>query len=659
MKNRILKNTISTSIVLILFFTVLMPVFSQTDWSNSQVRTPITKYSMLQMQSSRQTMIPVESYSYDVSGSSVSYSGTEPELTINWSLSQIPQPPSGYLDVGLHMTISSNLSSTTILSSAIIINCSNPLSNSTRHPYLHALDLNYLTPMVFNSSISQWEVIPDYFFYTNNYTLGFNITYTSELPFENCTYYAFFTSRIPASIKVNGGITATAYEGDGLNLTVEIYCLQYLTNLSYRWESSLDGLLSTSRNCSGVLLSSGIHNITLRISADGMTETSRTLYSIVVMLSPAFWFTAGASARHDCEVMYEMPASNSTKFFFNITNGKLRSPPVSSGADDRALIFGVCDGVDAGVYCIRQTDGELIWKKPLPVTSDPSPVGGVEIPPVVAGNKVYVITKPVFPLGLNSLVLGLNLTTGQEEINISVGQQVCSSSTIIGRYMYFTTINDVLYCVDLDNNSVRWSTPVPLSFASVPTVWHGVVFVGTVNVTDNFLAFKAETGELLWNTTLPDCVTVPPLIAVGSGPNGEDLVVVAGRNLSMRAYNAGRIASMSGGYQDSDLIWSWNGTGALDESFGYGLATDSLGIFAQTSKGRVFFLDATTGSDVGNFTSAIQGAFIGFPAFSYPSSKAAFMYQNGTVIVLNTTTRQIVWEYRTVAPSLCGPVLTS
>ncbi|MCQ8279406.1 PQQ-like beta-propeller repeat protein [Acetobacteraceae bacterium KSS8] len=168
----------------------------------------------------------------------------------------------------------------------------------------------------------------------------------------------------------------------------------------------------------------------------------------------------------------------------------LAAEPVVAGGRIYAMdARGVVNAFDAG-------DGHRIWRTDTkPKKSRSSNVGGGL---TFADNIIYVVDGVAESLALDA-------ATGKILWRVNVGTPGRSAPTVIDGRMFFGTIDERLFALDVANGNQLWVYQATASDTIVfgqpaPAVVGGTVLAGFGS--GDIAAIRAETGELLWSDTL-------------------------------------------------------------------------------------------------------------------------------------------------------------
>ena len=184
---------------------------------------------------------------------------------------------------------------------------------------------------------------------------------------------------------------------------------------------------------------------------------------------------------------------------------RLWSASLGSGTKDRGLLGAepvVADGhvfaMDAlGVIgAFDLATGERIWRTDTkPKKSRSSNLGGGLS---YADGVVYVVDGVAESLALDA-------ATGHVKWRVDVGTPGRSAPTIVEGRMFFGTIDEKMFALDIDGGKQIWMYQATASDTIVfgqpaPAVVGGTVLAGFGS--GDIAALRAETGELLWSDTL-------------------------------------------------------------------------------------------------------------------------------------------------------------
>jgi len=177
---------------------------------------------------------------------------------------------------------------------------------------------------------------------------------------------------------------------------------------------------------------------------------------------------------------------------------------------------------DEYLYCLNESDGDLIWKVQLGLIEEASPV--------VIDGKVYIgSTSPTKMFCLDAETGGelwnftaignihssptiyqdrlyfgdysgkfycLNATSGEPVWNFTAGGWIHTSAALANDMVFFGSCDNRLYSLDIHNGSKRWNFTAESYIPSSPTIYNTTLFVGSYDA--NLYSIDITTGKTIW-----------------------------------------------------------------------------------------------------------------------------------------------------------------
>lgn len=186
------------------------------------------------------------------------------------------------------------------------------------------------------------------------------------------------------------------------------------------------------------------------------------------------------------------------------------------------LLFGTVGG---SLYCLKETDGSVVWQS--------EGLGEIAASPAVGTGRIYV------GIG-DGRVASYQIVDGASQwtTNVDSGHIVRSPAIDEGR-IYVTTSGGVCVALDATDGHLIWSVRPGGGATTAPAVSGSMVFVGTRD--DGIDALAGTDGNVVWHAGLSAPIVAAPAVQ-------GDRLFAAGLDSYVRAYNA-RTGSLLWQYQ--------------------------------------------------------------------------------------------------------------
>lgn len=313
--------------------------------------------------------------------------------------------------------------------------------------------------------------------------------------------------------------------------------------------------------------------------------------------------------------------------------------------------------------------------------------GEVVSSPAIVNGVVYVGSN-------DGNLYAINDSTGTQEWKFTARARIPSSPAVADGSVYFGAYDGNFYAVDAANGKLRWRFGIPGErryaathlhgslpagetmpdpfdvYLSSPAVWNGAVYFGSGD--GNIYALDAATGSLRWKVKTGDVVHASPAVVdgklyIGSWDSyfyaldattgkelwrfktGEDPNIHNQVGIQSSATVANGVVYF--GCRDSNLY-------ALDAATGRQVwVYPNNGSWVITSPvvqgDKIYF--ATSDSALLHILNAGNGALIDsiqfhWPIFSSPSLAGSTLYlagQDGKLVAIDLTSRELVWTFQT------------
>ena len=222
--------------------------------------------------------------------------------------------------------------------------------------------------------------------------------------------------------------------------------------------------------------------------------------------------------------LYALNASTGHLVWTFPTNGTVKSSVSTiqfingNGSLVQALIFGSYDNY---LYSI-DTNGNLLWK--------------FKAASFIHG-KPSVLDGMAFTCSCDMTMYGIDIETGQKDMNVSFGDYSAASPAIVKGIVYGTGRGGKVFAVNIDNQSIAWKTDLKQTIESSPAVGDNLVVIGDMGV--EVVALNTTTGSKTW--TFPTNGAVDSSAAIVGGQafvgDGSGYLYAINLNNGKQAWN--------------------------------------------------------------------------------------------------------------------------
>ena len=230
----------------------------------------------------------------------------------------------------------------------------------------------------------------------------------------------------------------------------------------------------------------------------------------------------------------------------------------------------------------------------------------------------------VFAADVQARVYALRSHNGDLVWEYSLGEAsaVVASPLIAGQALVVIREEGEAFALDKQNGAVLWRKDVGAPVYNSPATDHSRIYIPTTRGV--VATLDAETGDVLWNYTVPDSsmrFTTPALVS------DSGWLIVGGTDNMVRALNA----------QTGELVWEADVEAATNVA---PLATQNT-IYVGTLRSKLFALDKTTGSVIWthDLTGRIKSAMPAYAGrlivFAETQQVLAFAPDTTTIAELN------------------------
>lgn len=343
-------------------------------------------------------------------------------------------------------------------------------------------------------------------------------------------------------------------------------------------------------------------------------KTSDMLWNVTFSRIPTTDPNTGETSYY-CSLVDGSPVINNDRIYFTIWDGGMPPEPVKIGtycynldgtfvwhsdvlssrspltiADGK--IYG--GGLDGRLYCLKESDGSLIWKSSIIGSYS---FQGLTSSPVVYNGKVYVATGQGNAEFMDNKLYVFNAeNTGsdiQPEIVIngngpkgeSGGINMYSSPSLSPNGVMYVPGSGGVYAVDTKTHSKLWTYDVG---AYGPDSTSGKQFVGTPVYKDQRIYFLTTTdlhciyatnGTKIWSKSITSSPYAPAVT--------DDKILVLGYGLT--AYDL-----------NGNFLWQTQDKSATGRAAP--IVADGVAYYGTSTTGTIFAVDITTGNEIWYYT---------------------------------------------------------
>ena len=136
-------------------------------------------------------------------------------------------------------------------------------------------------------------------------------------------------------------------------------------------------------------------------------------------------------------------------------------PVISTPLINKGMVY--IGGNDSNYYAINLETGSILWK----VNLHTKIIGGSTID--ANGNLISGC--------VDGSIYSLNNETGITNWKMSSKGAIISSPIISGNYVYFSSYDSYIYCLDASNGNVLWSSMLENKVKTTPVIWKDYLFV--------------------------------------------------------------------------------------------------------------------------------------------------------------------------------------
>src|SRR5271157_557511 len=246
--------------------------------------------------------------------------------------------------------------------------------------------------------------------------------------------------------------------------------------------------------------------------------------------------------------------------------------------------------------------------------------------PAVSGGYVYISSS-------NDMVYCLNATTGARVWNFkTIGFLGGSSPAVGGGRLYVGSDDHKIYCLNATTGASVWNYTTSGAVYSSPAVAGGRMYVGSYD--HKVYCLNATTGKLAWSYATGYFVSSSPAVVGGR-------VYVGSWDDSIYCLNA----------TTGTLSWSY----ATNNSVSSSPAVANGRIYVGSEDNSIYCLNATTGKSVWNYTTG--GAIYSSPAVA--GGRVYVVSNDNKMYCLNAITGVQEWNYTTgysgsTSPAVAG-----
>lgn len=316
------------------------------------------------------------------------------------------------------------------------------------------------------------------------------------------------------------------------------------------------------------------------------------------------------------------PAINAVSWIFDTQTMEMAGSPAI--ADGRIVVNNW-----GGTFCLNE-EGGLLWK-------NAEVIGGFS--PTIGHGNVLVGGKDGNLYSLNitngEILWETQITTNPGLCGVTSASKIVRGNVYLGSYDY-SGGSGYLYCLNEKDGQILWkNTTFSSVYFSSPAVLENKVYIGTMGLYDSstlkwmtpygLFCFDAINGELLWNYSVEGSVGSSPTLV-------DDRVIFTSKDGYLYCLNS----------TVGSLIWKRSIESSVSSP---AVAQNKIfvGSGEMGGEGKFFCFDIN-GDPLWEFQP--NGAVQSSPAVSGDYVYFASNVQNGTVYCLDTSSGQLVWNYK-------------
>jgi outer membrane protein assembly factor BamB/PKD repeat protein len=399
--------------------------------------------------------------------------------------------------------------------------------------------------------------------------------------------------------------------------------------VSYRWTSSIDGLIAEGPSKDTAIINSplslGTHTLSFQVQDDNWTWSEPVAGQVTVTTSSDWPMFRGNNLRN-AATNSKVPTTNGTKWAVDLTadNQELTGSPIIVG---NLAFIGTRDGV---MHSVNLSNGEELWAFRTNSNIDSTPAYSNGFIFFGSGDsRIYCMDADPSD-GADEGTPDPIGSAYDLVWSFDANGPVFSSLTVINNIVYFTTsaVGDVqhpnpgrLYALNADPDALvrelwHFSIPNNVPSYSSPLVYGNLVVFGAND--NRVYAINRWSGKEAWNFTTGDSVWSSPAAANG-------LIYVGSNDWKVYAIYA----------SNGSLAW-FKATGDRVQS---SPAVANNVVYAGSFDNTLYALNATTGAKL--WTYDAKDSIWSSPAVS--RDQVVFGSYNGNIHVVNTTTHALTW----------------
>ncbi|MFA6450192.1 MAG: PQQ-binding-like beta-propeller repeat protein [bacterium] len=259
---------------------------------------------------------------------------------------------------------------------------------------------------------------------------------------------------------------------------------------------------------------------------------------------------------------------------------------------------------------------------PLSLKWSYSADGMITMPPVKAGDKVFVATR-------TGTLYALDAYTGAVAWQYVAPEGLGGAPAVAGGRVYFNTVDGQINCLDAATGNLIWQYTTSGTDFGTPTVSDGKIFIGTGYPNNNLLALDAATGAWLWQFYTEQPILTAPAVKDGVVWIGAGNGVFYGVN-----EDTGALAAQ---FPTGGLVYFSSPSILGDTVYATGGEYDrKIYAFSLQTGAPVWSAEPVTDSEIVKTSSISSANGKVFISIGYPNQKA---------VALDAVTGAILWQY--------------